>query len=40
MGHLWFNGLGIYNLMGGAVMAKEYAQKMLVFRGVPLPVIA
>ena len=58
MGHSWFkwvgnpllNGLGIYNLMGGAVMMGhygkvstvyfgEYAQKMLVFRGIPILVI-
>ena len=49
MGHLWLNGWGIYDLMGGAFMAQmsvavmatllflKYAPKLLVFKGVPFP---
>ena len=44
VGHLWLNRLGIYDLMGGAVTTSccfiwKYAQKMLLFRGVPFLVI-
>ena len=50
MGHLWLNGWGIYDLIGGAFIAKmggavmaSYCfvwKKMLVFKGVPIPIIA
>ena len=50
MGHLWLNGWDIYDLIGGAFIAKmgwavmaSYCfvwKKMLVFKGVPIPIIA
>ena len=46
-GHLWLNGEGIYDLDGWGSYDKvscsfiwKYAQKMLVFSGVPFPIIA
>jgi len=41
MGHLWLNGLGIYDSMGGAscCFVWKYAQKMLVFKAVPFPIV-
>ena len=39
MGHLWLNGWGSYDKVSCCFVWK-YAQKMLVFGGVPFPIIA